>query len=439
MQPIAPENNKPIQSLTRRIWDAFHRRPFTKLGALVLAIVFWAVVIASDPTLTIEKTIVDATVTVLGAEALRNRGFIVVDDLAKEPITVKMRIQVKQGDYTRATAQSFSPRLDLSQIASSGKQELKFTASSDLGKVLSIEPESIALDVDTYVPPTRVPIVVRETGEAKEPIWFDPPTVDPGQIYVSGPQALVRRVKRAVVSLPVDSLSANQANDVLALPITLEDENGVPISSSLVRITSESINIANVNLHVKVYPVREIPISVDTAYTGVPAHGYKVGSVTLSPATVEVAAPKDVLDALETLHFTSPLDISGQTVSQISTSPLRGLTGMAHVSTAEAALMVEILPATHAHTYVDIPITVMGVTNGLSPRLSKSMMNVVISGEYPSVESLKAEDLHLYVDASYLEEGEHVVNVKLQVDGTEAYEFELEEPQITLMLVKSGI
>ncbi len=437
MQPEL-QDNKPVRSLFRRVWDALSRRPFTKLAALLLAFIFWAVVIASDPALTIEKIITDATVTVSSTVALENRGYIVMKDLTAEPITVKLRVEVKQGDYERATAQSFSPRLDLSQINGTGTFDVKFSAYSDLGKVLSIEPETIRLEVDAYTPPTRVPVVIEQSGDPSEPIWFADPTSDPRQVYVSGPKSLVDRINRAAVTLPVASLSAERPSDNLTLPITLRDESGQAVSSPLLRVTNESVNIDFVNLHVDVYPVRDIPISLDTAYTGVPAHGYAVGDVTLSPATVQVAAKKDVLDALEALHLSTPPDISGQSAAQIITSSIKGLTGMAHVSASEAELKVDIVPAQHTHTYGDLPVTTMGAAAGLTATLSRESMSAVISGAYQAVEPLKPGDLHLYVDATGLGEGQHTVDVKIRVDGTDAYTFEPEAAELLLTLTKAG-
>ena len=116
MQPEAPQNPRNVRDHLRRALRVIRRHPFMKLAALLLAIVFWVVVIASDPSLLIEKTFTDAVVTVQGLETLRSRGYTVMRDLENEVITVRFRAEVTQGNYDRATASSFLPRLDLSQI-----------------------------------------------------------------------------------------------------------------------------------------------------------------------------------------------------------------------------------------------------------------------------------------------------------------------------------
>lgn len=67
MQPEAPQNPRNVRDHLRRALRVIRRHPFMKLAALLLAIVFWVVVIASDPSLLIEKTFTDAVVTVPGA------------------------------------------------------------------------------------------------------------------------------------------------------------------------------------------------------------------------------------------------------------------------------------------------------------------------------------------------------------------------------------
>lgn len=430
-----PPKGQPFRTTLKRIWDALHRHPLTKLAALLLAVAFWAIVIASDPTLTIEKSLPATAVTVQGTDALRNRGYVVMNDLTSEPVTVKMKVEVKRADYDTVTAESFSPRLDLSQITQAGSQEVKFTAGyTYLGEVLSFEPESITLNVDEYTPPTRVPVVVEQTGDEPEDLWTNTPTADPRYVYVSGPKSLVSRVTRVVAELPYADLTAERASDGLALPIELRDANDRPVSSKLVSVTNESVDVETVTVSVNVFSKRRVPISYETAVTGVPAHGYALENVVLYPEEVEVAAARDVLDELESLHVASPLDISGLTAGQNVPAGLRGLGSLEYAAVTEVTLRVDIVPAIHTHTYLGQPVTVMGLPAGLQAELDHGEMNVVIVGEYENVEGLKAEDIHLYVDATGLKAGTHTLTVYCRTDGTDAFEYEAEVPEVLLTL-----
>ena len=209
MQAPVPETQKKADSRMKLIWKRVRRHPFLKLTAVLIAILFWMIVIASDPTLERQKEMT-ATVSVTGADTLRSRGYVVTDDLTSSPITVNITAKVTQGNYDRATAASFSPRLDLSQITSDGQQEVSFSAGySTYGEIQSFEPKSMTVNVERYITRSRVPVVVRVTGEMPQGLWRSATSCDPNLVSVSGPASLVEQVRRAVVELPLEGLSAD--------------------------------------------------------------------------------------------------------------------------------------------------------------------------------------------------------------------------------------
>lgn len=439
MQPESPQNEHIIKSLLTRIWNALYRRPFMKLSAVLIAIVFWAVVIASDPNLMREKTILNAPVTVTGQD-LRSKGLIVMDDLTSGTITVKMRVEVKQADYANASAETITPRLDLSsQITQVGKQRVYFSlAPNAMGKALSFEPEYVELEVEPLIPRSRVPVVVEPTGESATPLWYSTPIADPQQVAISGPKSFVDQVQRAVVKLPLSSLSASRTHDSISALLELQDASGNPISSPLIRVTNDSITVDSVRIDMDVYPVRDIPVQVDSAVTGTPAHGYILTDVRVVPDSVAIAAPQDVLDELDTLYVSTPLDISGLTESTTATATLRAVTGTVHTTLKDVTIEADIQPATHVHTYINLPVSVVNLDPTFTAKLSHAEMDVFIQGDYDQVQGLRAGDITLYVDAAGLGEGVHMPDVLCVINGTDAFHYEPELPKVTLTLKQNG-
>lgn len=439
MQPETPPKESTGKALLLRIWNALHRRPLQKLAALLIAFAFWAVVIASDPNRLTEKVILNAPVTVSGQDTLRARGLTVLDDIATGAITVKMRVQVKQSDYDKATADVFTPRLELaSQITQDGAgQKVYFSVPSNTyGTVLSFEPEYVTLDVETYSSRSRVPIVVEQIGASASSIWINNPAADPAQVAVSGPKSLVDQVRRAVVRLPLSSLSEMRPQDIVTSQIELQDASGNPISSPLIRITNESINVDSVQIHVDVYPMKEIPVHKESAVTGIPGHGYELKDVRIVSETVGVAADADILAEIESLYVVDPISIAGATESVVEPAMLKSIPGIAHMAMSEVMIEADIVPATHIHQHNDRPVSIKGISPGLVGKLSRSEMDVVISGDYDKVQGLVGDDINLYVDAAGLGEGVHLLDVKCFVNGTDAFEYEPEYVQITLTLSK---
>lgn len=439
MQPNVPQDNKSIRSQLRHSLQVLYRHPFVKLSALLLAIVFWAAVIASDPTLPMEKIIPNAQVSVQGLEALRNRGYTIMTDLSSNPIFVKMRVEVAKSNYEKATAESIAPRLELSQqIDGPGRYKLKFSTTSSMVNTISFEPEYIEIDVEAYTPRKLVSITAKQVGETEEPLWANAVTIDPTQLVLSGPKSLVDKVRRAVATLDLSSLSADLLNESMTLPFELQDADGNVINSPLLRTTSDGAAINSVIVSVNALPTREIPVSVESAVRGVPQHGYMLSGVDITPSSVTVAAPQEVLDSLKEMHVSAPISITGANESKIDTLTLRGFSGVSHLSVSEVTVEAKIVPAEHVHTYGNLDVTVMGLAPDLDAKLSRNQMCAVISGLYKDVESLKAEDIHLYIDATGLGEGTHTVDVQCRVDGTSAYSVELEMPQLLLSLAATG-
>ena len=434
MQAPVPETQKKADSRMKLIWKRVRRHPFLKLTAVLIAILFWMIVIASDPTLERQKEMT-ATVSVTGADTLRTRGYVVTDDLTSSPITVNITAKVTQGNYDRATAASFSPRLDLSQITSDGQQEVSFSAGySTYGEIQSFEPKSMTVNVERYITRSRVPVVVRVTGEMPQGLWRSATSCDPNLVSVSGPASLVEQVRRAVVELPLEGLSADMEDCQVTSPVTLETADGQTISSPLIRITFESVTVDSASIECSVLPTRSVAVDAASAITGTPAHGYEVGEIRVSPETVTVADSAEALKNLEAMFVQSPVDVTGATEDLLVTVPLAGATAHSYCSAREVAVSVTIRPATHTHTYNDLPVQVENLGPGLKAALSRAKLGAVLSGAYQDMESLKAANIHLYVDAQGLAAGVYNVEVQCRVDGAESYDFTPQQQTLTLTI-----
>lgn len=434
MQAPVPETQKKADSRMKLVWKRVRRHPFLKLTAVLIAILFWMIVIASDPTLERQKEMT-ATVSVTGADTLRSRGYVVTDDLTSSPITVNITAKVTQGNYDRATAASFSPRLDLSQITSDGQQEVSFsTGYSTYGEIQSFEPKSMTVNVERYITRSRVPVVVRVTGEMPQGLWRSATSCDPNLVSVSGPASLVEQVRRAVVELPLEGLSADMEDCQVTSPVTLETADGQTISSPLIRITFESVTVDSASIECSVLPTRSVAVDAASAITGTPAHGYEVGEIRVSPETVTVADSAEALKNLEAMFVQSPVDVTGATEDLLVTVPLAGATAHSYCSAREVAVSVTIRPATHTHTYNDLPVQVENLGPGLKAALSRAKLGAVLSGAYQDMESLKAANIHLYVDAQGLAAGVYNVEVQCRVDGAESYDFTPQQQTLTLTI-----
>ena len=138
------------------------------------AVVCWSALVASDGTLTRQKTFANVAVTVTGEAALKSRGYIVMDDILEKVPAVKMTVEVTQANYNRVSGTAYNPHFDLSQITGEGENELSVTyySSQLYGPVVSCEPASITVNVERYIT-RRVPVVLEMTGTIPEGLYLD--------------------------------------------------------------------------------------------------------------------------------------------------------------------------------------------------------------------------------------------------------------------------
>ena len=203
-----PEGRGPFRKLRRIIARVVAGKPFLITVSALAAVVCWSALVASDGTLTRQKTFANVAVTVTGEAALKSRGYIVMDDILEKVPAVKMTVEVTQANYNRVSGTAYNPHFDLSQITGEGENELSVTyySSQLYGPVVSCEPASITVNVERYIT-RRVPVVLEMTGTIPEGLYLDSYKTDPTTLSVSGPQSLVASVARVVARLDQSALS----------------------------------------------------------------------------------------------------------------------------------------------------------------------------------------------------------------------------------------
>ena len=141
---------------------------FLLLVSLLIAVLSWSALVASDATLTRPKFFTNVPVNVTNESTLKSRGFIVMDDIQALVPGVRMTVEVTQQNYGRVTSTSYNPHFDLSKVEGIGENTIPVSFSSQLyGPVIDCEPDSVTVHVERYMT-RRVPVVLELTGFADE-------------------------------------------------------------------------------------------------------------------------------------------------------------------------------------------------------------------------------------------------------------------------------
>lgn len=393
----------------------------TKLLALVIAIALWAGLITQDPSLTREKQFTDVTVSVTGSDTLRRNGYIVLEDISTVTGDFTVRVDVPQGQYSIAQPSNYSLRVDLSRIKAAGEQEVKvlFTNSSMYGKVTAVEPAAVKLTVDEYVTRSRVPVTVQQEGEAPEGFYASEPSADPPMVTVSGPKTLVEKIVSVQVVADQSTLPAREGSVRRALTYKMVDVHGEAIESDMLQVTNESVLLDTVIVDQMVYSKRVVEMTDVGLVTGVPAEGYEVKGVYITPSSVTIAGRKDVIGNFELLHASNTVDISGRTESIKKVLWLSTPSSIRYASTDMVTVSVEIGPIMTGRAYV-APIRLTNLPIYLMETSGMQSATVYISGPQAWLDSLSSSAVSIFCDLGNITEpGVYEVPLNCTVQGGE--------------------
>lgn len=284
--------------------------------AVVISIVLWAGLISQDESVTRDKTFQNVNVSVTGSEIMKSNGYIVVSKLDEMLNDVSIVSAVPQKQYDNAEASAYNVRLDLSRVQGTGEQEVKilYTNSNLYGKVVSVNPSTVKLEVEDYIIRQRIPVSVEVNGDIPEGWYMSKPSVDPVLIAVSGPKSLVETISKAGAVIDTKDIAWKEGTMGTSVKIHLYNRTGTEVTSSLLSTTTSSLTIDSVVVEVNLLPCRSFSAEDAVLITGTAAEGYQVKNVRFSPEQITVAAKQDILDQLSEL----PLDRSTVNVTGLT-------------------------------------------------------------------------------------------------------------------------
>ena len=317
-----PDIKKYLDALRNALRHLLLHNGWLKGLAILISLVLWAGLISQDESVTRDKSFQNVAVSVTGAEGLKSNSMIVVSDLDEMLNDVSIMAAVPQKQYENAEASAYNVRLDLSRIKGTGEQEVKLlsTNSSVFGKVTSINPSSITVDVEDYIIRQRIPVSVPQLQGIPEGWYMSTPSVDPALIAVSGPRSLVTTISRARAFINTDNIEWNEGTTVVSAEIKLYNRSGEEVNSNLLRTTTSSLTIDSVLIEYSLLPTRSFSTEDLVILSGNVADGYEIKEVRISPENVTVAAREEVLSQLEELpmdRIVNVKDLSETTVFQL--------------------------------------------------------------------------------------------------------------------------
>ena len=433
-KPDAPRG--PFKGLRDFVARVMESRRFLLVLSVLMAVLTWSALVASDGTLTREKVFQNVSVSVTGEATLKSRGYIVMDDIEKMVPGVMMTVEVSQANYNRVSGTSYNPHFDLTKVEGIGENEIPVSFSSQLyGPVVECEPSRVIVNVERYMT-RRVPVVIELTGETPEGVYLDTYKTDPTMLSVSGPQSLVTAVARASAKLDLSALSADRMSDRASILVELQAADGTPVVSDKLEVTNQLVITDSVVVDTELVPSKNIPIDMSTLVRGEPAEGYELAGIETEQDALLIAARQEILDGIEFLVADQALDIEGAAQDVVGFVKIKRVSGIENTLPTEIAVTARIRESEIERTMRQVEIEVDALSAGLKAELSSRTVTVQLTGGYSFISGLDKQDVRLFVDAQGLEPGEHVLPVQIRIDNAEPFTCALSAPEVIVTITE---
>ncbi|MFC1466061.1 MAG: YbbR-like domain-containing protein [Candidatus Brachytrichaceae bacterium NZ_4S206] len=320
------------------------------------------------------------------------------------PPTVTVRIRAPQSAFESLGANGVQVAVDLSQLGV-GQHVVKLEPTIRMAPsmLLSSRPLTASVTIEQI---TEASVPIRVVVEGTPAIGYQAqlPSVEPIQATITGTQQLVSRVASvdAVISVEGARSSVQQTVRLVARD---QDNNPVPNvgitpSTAVVRVPMEQLSNFK-DLAVRVRP------------TGQPAEGYAITSISASPQVVTVFGPRDAIQQLPGFIDTLEVSVAGATQDVEQRVGLNVPPNVSPIAENMTVLVrVRIEPQQGALTVSRRPI-VIGITETLSVKVSPPVVDIVLAGPQPTLNSLTQDSVRVEVDATGLGVGVHQLTPKV--------------------------
>lgn len=368
----------------------FYNDRFVMVFSVFTAIVLWFIM-ATVNTQERPRIIYDVPVTIKLSDASQEQGLKVFDQTVK---TAKVSIRGNSIVVNRIKPENIQV---VASLASSITQPNNYTLPLTAQKVgsladyeiVSIEPSSIIANVDVYKEVT-FPVQDNITFKADPNYFVSPPSFSEDTVVISGPESEIAKIKKVSAEYEVkETLTKNKS---FTTDLVLYNAYGEKLSTDKLTMSNKSVDVNITVLARKV-------VKLSPAFTGKPV-GLALSSAVqkITPETIEVAGPEDVLAnlnelSLEAIDF-SKLSINNQNLQVDITLP-PGCKNLSNVYTATVSLNF------NGFKSKKLSVTDFQVKNlaaSKSAQVFTKSLEMTLIGPAKQIDSITAADVYAQID-----------------------------------------
>ena len=384
-----------LKKIVKRITNNFG----LKILAVIFSGVLWlAVVNIDDPNTTRTFT---TTVSIENGDYLTGIGKYY--EIENNSNTVTFKVSGKRSYLERMSNTDFKAVADLEMIEDMRRVPIEVSPQRYGGNVtVASKMYYLELSVEDLVSKPYV-ISVATEGDVSSRHALGEISASPTLIRVSGPASVVGTIDKAVATVNVDGMTQDITDSVIPV---LYDKEGNEVNT-----TDLTFNIQNVMVSVQILDTKEVTLNFQT--TGALPEGYEYVGVEYKPQTVLVKGTSSVLNMINSITIPEAvLDLTDATGDIKKDATL--------VDSSQAKISVVVKIEKHEKREFEVPtanITVSNLGSRYDVKFLKDTVKVELEGLSTELDALDAAALTGSIDVSGMTDGEHTVNLELNLDS----------------------
>lgn len=381
-------------------WLGANLRTF--MWAFIMALAVWvASVSAADPD-EVRQYPDPIPVEIIGQDP----GLVITGEIPKQ-IELSLRAPGSVWEKLLIADNEIRAILDLSGL-SEGEHTFEIQIQIPIRpvRIISATPQTVTVTLEPLATQT-FPIDLNILGEPAIGYQAGNPTLEPGEIVISGPQSQVERVVqvRASVNLANARASIDQTISLQAL-----DENDQVV-------TGLGLNPAETLVTLPVSQqggYRDLAVKV--IVIGQVASGYRLANISVFPPVVTVFSGDPALvNSLPGALETQPLDLENANDELTTRLAINLPEGVSLVGEQTVLVRVNISPIQSSLTLSNKVIEIEGLPEGWFAQAAPEIVDVILSGPLPLLETLSPQEVRVVLDVLDLEEGTYQLTPNVEI------------------------
>jgi YbbR domain-containing protein len=324
--------------------------------------------------------------------------------LADELQPVRVRVKVEEEVFDSLTEADFEATVDLEGLTV-GEYELPvsvrpLTSRGGL-RIEDVLPERIQVRL-AQLTGKLVPVAIEVKGEPPNGYSVETPEIAEEEVFVTGPQERVDQVTQATGEIDI----AGRTDSIeQAVRLSARDNRG-----NLVQGVNLEPNVTEVKIGVEEQKFTRT-VAVSPELSGVPAAGYNVTGVSVSPQTVTIRGDEAFVQGTISIP-TKPVSIDGESEDVVRTVSLDLPSGVEVAGGVSVVTVTVKLSPAQGTVEIGTAISPTGLDSGLAIAGTLPPVTLTLNGDLAQLRQLTASDVSATINLSGKAAGVHRVPVQ---------------------------